>query len=174
MSLRCHHSQPNCLRQLWRGAPIGINHAQPGEILYASACPGLSGLGLSLLERFGRQNFPSHYPEALRAHLKPRIPWKEAPRIASSVQPGAMTDISDGLGRDLSKICQASKVGAWIDFSSLLWHKELLQAQEEFGWDPVELVLRAGEDYCLLFCAKPDRIEKVKKESPTLLELPLD
>ncbi len=156
-----------------QAVPVTIAAARPGETIYATACPGMSALGLRLLEKFGRAEFPARYEEALQSHIHPRIPWREAPEIARLVHPGAMTDLSDGLARDVGKICQASGVGARIDFRSLSWHKELLQAHEEFGWNPVDFALTGGEDYCLLFTADPERLAEGRQRSQPLAALPL-
>jgi len=154
-------------------APVPISGARVGQAIYATACPGLSGLGLRLLEHFGRSAVPAHYSEALQAHVRPQVPWRMAPEIARHLQPGAMTDLSDGLARDIGKICHASGVGAWIDFYSLSWHKELVQAQEEFGWDRVDFALAGGEDYCLIFTADRPRLEEQRRLSPALAKLVL-
>jgi len=155
------------------GSPVTIAGARSGETIYATACPGLSGLGLRLLKKFGRSGAPARYEQALRAHLRPEVPWREAPEIARLVRPGAMTDLSDGLARDVGKICQASRLGARIDFRSLSWHKDLQRAWEEFGWDPVSLALGGGEDYCLVFTADPARLEQGRRQSESLAALPL-
>lgn len=142
--------------------------AEPGQILLATACPGLSALGLRLLERFDRKACDRGYPAALKAHFEPKVPWNEGPEIARRIRPGAMTDVSDGLGRDVGKICQASGVGACIDFSRLKWHKELLQAKSDFDWSPLELALNGGEDYCLLLAASRKQFEEAREASPLL------
>jgi len=159
------------------GSPVTLGGARPGERIYTTGCPGLSGLGLQLLEEFGRQDVPSGYEEAIRAHLCPTVPWRQAPEIARFIRPGAMTDLSDGLARDLGKICRASSVGARIDFCGLSWHKEMIKAREDFlvnpDWDLPRLALSGGEDYCLLFTADQNRLKEGRKKSRLLASMPL-
>ena len=145
--------------------------AKAGEKVYATACPGLSGLGLKLLQRYGRNAVPDAYEESLAAHLRPSSPLKVAPLISDFIRPRAMTDCSDGLARDLGKIAQASGVRIRIDLDQLSWHKDLVAARKDFGWDPVELAFHGGEDYCLLFTAAGDRLEQAKHQRPELKRL---
>lgn len=137
-----------------------IAGAKPGEKIYSTSCPGVSALGLRLLQEHGREGVPQEFQAAVHCHLRPQVPWHLAPEIARTIKPGAMTDISDGLARDIGKICAASKVGARIDFSKIDWDPLLIEAQKEYGWDPTEFALAGGEDYCLLFTADENSITK--------------
>jgi thiamine-monophosphate kinase len=153
--------------------PTTLSGARPGEAIFSTGCPGLSALGLRLLERFGPQGIPPGFDSAVSLHLRPVVPWEAAAEIAQQVRPGAMTDLSDGLARDVGKICLASGVGARIDFSRLPWHKELLLARERFGWNPVDLALYGGEDYCLLFTVTEAGLQAACDSSPQLAGMTL-
>lgn len=155
------------------GSPVLIDGAEVGQSIYVTACPGLSALGLNLLQRFGPDRIPPGFQESLEIHLNPPVAWRLAPEIARQFPLGAMTDISDGIARDLGKICQASGCGARIDFSAFPWHRELAEAQTAFGWDPVRLALEGGEDYCLLFTADAAEIESAWRASELFASLQL-
>lgn len=150
-----------------------ISRARAGQKIFVTGCPGMSGLGLQLLNRFGRQQVLVDFPVALATHLRPRIAWNEAPEVARLIQPGAMTDISDGVTRDLGKICQASQVGALINFRSFPWHQEMILANQRFGWTPWQLALSGGEDYLLLFTADEAQVESARQQSSLLANLPI-
>jgi thiamine-monophosphate kinase len=165
-----------CITALGRcgeGSPVRIDGAAVGQAIYVTACPGLSALGLKLLQRFGPDRIPPEFQESLEIHLNPPVAWRQAPAIARQFALGAMTDVSDGIARDLGKICQASGCGARVDFSAFPWHRELVKAQTVYGWDPVRLALEGGEDYCLLFTADAAKIESAWRASELFASLHL-
>jgi thiamine-monophosphate kinase len=72
----------------------------------------------------------------------------------------AALDISDGLVADCGHICQASGVGAVLEIARLPVRDE---ARTAFGSAAVEMALAGGEDYQLLFTAKPAIVDNVRK-----------
>ena len=62
-----------------------------------------------------------------------------------------MIDISDGLGLDLFRVCQASKVGAVIDADLVPVSPAATRLARRTGKTPLEHALGDGEDYELLF-----------------------
>lgn len=85
----------------------------------------------------------------LRRHLMPvaRNPKKVLPFAAS------MIDVSDGLLIDLSRLCDASRVGARIYQENIPMSSEMKETASHFGISPLGLALSGGEDYELLFTA---------------------
>ncbi len=73
----------------------------------------------------------------------------------------AAIDISDGLYADLSKICEASGVGAMVDLGRLPisehWRKYTSEDRAQ------EWALTGGDDYQLCFTVPRDQVEKVKE-----------
>jgi thiamine-monophosphate kinase len=67
-----------------------------------------------------------------------------ARELATTRKVTSMIDISDGLSRDLSHICEESHVGAIIDADALPVHPDAADSQH---------ALHDGEDYELLFTA---------------------
>ena len=133
--------------------------ARPGDAVFVTGEPGLSGAGLRLLAAGYRKTAPDAFADpagrtaagegpvwaCLRKHLRPE------PRLAAGRflrDSGAVTaaiDTSDGIAKDLRQICVQSRVGAVLSDASL----RLLT-----DGDRVTLadVLGGGEDYELLFC----------------------
>jgi len=114
--------------------PLGVLSragAQPGDVLSVTG-----GLGGSLGGR----------------HLtfQPRV--REALALAEAGVPKAMMDLSDGLSRDLPRLCRASGVGAQIDGAALPIHADVLAT------DPASSLRHAlddGEDFELLVAHAP-------------------
>ena len=72
----------------------------------------------------------------------------------------AAIDISDGLIADMGHICKQSGVGAIINVDNIPVHPA---AKVVFPDRALELALSGGEDYELLFTAKPAVVNKVKR-----------
>ena len=76
----------------------------------------------------------------------------------------AMMDLSDGLAKDLSRLCLASGVGAHLDLGAVPVSPALRAAAPMLGIDALELAIGGGEDYELLATLHPDDAEG--RESP--------
>jgi thiamine-monophosphate kinase len=118
--------------------------ARAGDGLYVSGRLGEAELGWRLLT--GRKRV-SLRDARVRKHLypEPRVElgrWLGEKRVAT-----AMMDLSDGLSSDLTRMCEASGVGAVVDTGSL----PTVSASAAAGVDAVELALHGGDDYELLF-----------------------
>jgi thiamine-monophosphate kinase len=67
-----------------------------------------------------------------------------------------MIDISDGLSRDLSHICEESGVGAILNETQIPIHDDAKQLSERDGVHPLLHALNDGEDHELLFTASSE------------------
>lgn len=94
-------------------------------------------------------------------HLRflPRIDW--AIELVSRYEIHAMLDISDGLSRDLHRLCDASGIGALVDAARVPIHADVNPITD--GRSPLDHALHDGEDHELLFaapsCDHPHAIE---------------
>jgi thiamine-monophosphate kinase len=127
--------------------------ARPGDLIYVTGALGGAAAALERLEKLAaRRGFrpeklrTAKIAAALAAHLEPK------PRIAQGLwlaRRGAATaaiDLSDGLSTDLNHICEESDVGAEIEAALLPIH----------AGASLEQALNGGEDYELLFAARPE------------------
>jgi thiamine-monophosphate kinase len=139
-----------------RGKAILRSGAKAGDDIYVT---GSLGAGLAVLRelqagagRLARGGGPwQPHTAAERKHFYP-VPrleigrWLRERRLAS-----AMIDISDGLSTELRHICQESKAGAWIAEAAV----------PVAAGAKLEEALHGGDEYELLFTAKPARHERI-------------
>ncbi|HEX8261381.1 MAG TPA: thiamine-phosphate kinase [Allosphingosinicella sp.] len=120
---------------------------RPGDHLWVSGTigdsgAGLRGLGEALVERYRN---PRPRLEAGRSLV---------PLVA------AMMDVSDGLLIDASRLAAASGVAARIDLTLVPLSEALLAASGDSRETRLEAAT-AGDDYELLFAARPDRAGEI-------------
>lgn len=137
------------------------NTAQVGDILCVSGYLGESGGGLKVLQENVSKDFVKSLVEA---HFRPTPDPKLGAWLASQKEVHAMMDISDGLNRDLTRLLEASKCGAVVETTHLPISEELKQVCELRGWDPLEIALTGGEDYCLLLTIEEESFTQKFKE----------
>jgi thiamine-monophosphate kinase len=96
---------------------------------------------------------------AVRRHLSPK-PQLALGRWLGAQPAGiagiAAIDISDGLARDLHRLCRESGVGAEILVEALPFAAHFTELCKALGVDPPALALSGGEDYVLLFTLPPE------------------
>ncbi len=148
-------------------APYGAIPRSGGRIgddLYVTGTLGDSSLGLELLKKKARTAAKKEYAYLISRHHFPTARLKAGVVLARRRLAKAMIDVSDGLLQDLGHICRASGVGAVIWEDAL----PLSRAYRSFsGRKGALYALMGGEDYELLFCARPrDRggLEKIRKQ----------
>ncbi len=139
--------------------------AQAGEKLWLGGPVGEAALGLRLLKCGAWVDGETvRFPEDLALpvsvidvagrcvwrHLLPR-PQLELGSWLGTCAAGAAIDVSDGLARDLQRLCSQSGVGAEIELESLPRHDRLTELADAIGDEWKQLALGGGEDYVLLF-----------------------
>ena len=124
--------------------------AAPGENIYVTGSLGDSALALQWL--IEDRAIPS---ELLTSHLEPTARVAIGMALAEAGIPSAMIDVSDGLLADLGHILAASQVGACIEVDRLPF-SPALRASARDDQSLINLALTGGEDYELLFMAKPE------------------
>ncbi|NQW23048.1 MAG: thiamine-phosphate kinase [SAR202 cluster bacterium] len=143
------------------GQPMVRTDARPGDLVAVSGFLGGSGGGLKLmLEMPDESGATADY---LRdCHRRP-LPAVGIGQALVEAEITAAMDVSDGLADDLAKLCKASGVSGKIFADQLPIHPLL---KKRFPKDCVNLALGGGEDYVLLFCGQPSKINHVVSELP--------
>ncbi|MBI2706877.1 MAG: thiamine-phosphate kinase [Proteobacteria bacterium] len=144
------------------------NGANPGDILCVAGSLGEAGAGLRALEKdiIGLESLKKKTlrPEAL---IHEGIWFGQRPDVT------AMMDISDGLYIDLSRLCQASCVGATVDLNALHPSTILQEACQMMKLDSLEYMLIGGEDYALLVTISPDVHQSTSRDFTQAFGYPL-
>lgn len=129
---------------------VGRHGMRPGDTIWVTGVLGEAAAGFANASCPGAQ-----------VHARPKPPVRLGARLAELSTVHAMMDLSDGLGRDLERMCQASQVSAIIDPGVLPRGPSLIDHA-----DPLGQQVAFGEDYQLLFAAAPEaatRIEQVAR-----------
>jgi thiamine-monophosphate kinase len=136
--------------------------ARPGDQIWVSGFLGQAATGLEICRQ--RQTaLQQSYPELVTAHLEPIPELALGRALAKSGLVTAMIDMSDGLASDLAHVCEESGVGAVVRAEDLPISESTQQAALALGLDPRKLAIAGGEDYRLLFTAKPTAREKIQE-----------
>jgi thiamine-monophosphate kinase len=129
--------------------PILRSGAKVGDLVFASALPGLSAAGLAIL---GRGLDRPRY--VVEAHLNPKL---TAPSELIAVA-NSMCDISDGVTTDGSNIAKASEVNIDLSkqlISNAVGFSDLKELADELGEDIFDWILSGGEDHFFLATVDP-------------------
>lgn len=129
--------------------------ARLGDLLCTTGALGAAGAGLLAWKQGDMNN------EFVENLLEPQPRVKEGRALAQSRSVTAMMDNSDGLALSMSDLAEVSGVGFVVreealpiadGIEAMVGHKEA-----------VDLVLRAGGDFELVFTVKPDMLETASK-----------
>ena len=120
--------------------PVRRQGALPGDDLWVTGELGRAG-----------EAFLAEVPSAaaLAWLRRPDPPIRFAAALAERGLAHAMIDVSDGLARDLGRVCRASGVGAWVDPARLP------------GGRPIAQAVAFGEDYELGFAAASGAVDAI-------------
>ncbi|HEX7614119.1 MAG TPA: thiamine-phosphate kinase [Thermoanaerobaculia bacterium] len=147
--------------------PLLRSGAEPGDSLFVSGTLGAAAAGLRLLEAGyrlsaekdvldpkGRRVPAPRAPEKarlIRHQIDPRPQLELGQALAQGGLASAAIDVSDGLARDLYRVCRASDVGATVEASLLPADSALSNLAGVLRMDPLATALYGAEDFGLLF-----------------------
>ncbi len=150
------------LGQVAPGRALRRDGAQVGDDIYVTGPLGLAAAGLELL-RHGLALPDEMKIPLMEAFLRPWPQIAAGRLLASQNLATAAIDVSDGVASDLDQICQRSGVGAVLAAAALPIPRPVHEVAGLLGAEPVDLALKGGEDYQLLFTAHPDKKGLVQK-----------
>jgi thiamine-monophosphate kinase len=156
--------------------PAGIvtrNGAKAGDVACVTGAIGGAAAGLALLRAAANDERAAtvlgRFPELARSHQRPTPRVREG-AAAAAAGATAMIDLSDGLGRDVGHICDASAAGARVDGPSIPLAEGVAETASWAGIDPIEMAIAGGDDYELALTIGADRVDALTQVlSPTKL-----
>jgi thiamine-monophosphate kinase len=156
-------SSPGCLTMsltvMGRVKPDELlrrDQARVGDMIYVTGQLGQAAAGLEML-RLGL-NLPDETNNLLsQAFFNPRPQVSAGRVLARHHLATAAIDLSDGVASDLDQICLLSKVGAVVEADRVPIPAGVLEVANLLGKEPLDLALKGGEDYLLLFTTHPDQ-----------------
>lgn len=119
--------------------PVTRGGARPGNLLFVTGTPGEAARGL----RLRRRRKSARLTAEERAYLDPPPRLRFASLLARRRIATSMIDVSDGIGRDASRLARAAGVRIEIDSMDL------------------ERLRRSADDFELLFTAPPSRARAI-------------
>lgn len=152
-----------------QGQALSRAGAQAGQDIYVSGTIGDAALAIALVQSGDVEKALSEAP-ALMARYRlpePRVTLGTSLRGLAT----AVIDVSDGLVADLGHICRTSAVGATVEAAKVPLSPEAQRLLSDRA-DLTECVFTGGDDYELLFTARPEDAGKISALSKTL-NLPL-
>lgn len=158
------------LGEVPEGRMIRRGTARAGDAIYVSGTLGDSGLGLQLRSearnlsrdlrnRWNLTDYQTDYFIGRYLRPQPRIDLAHTIRLHAS----AAMDISDGLVKDLARMCAASGVAAIVDSGLIEWSPSMMivirQQPELFS-----KILSAGDDYEILATVPTDQLAAFERQ----------
>lgn len=152
-----------------RGRPLRRNGAKPGDLIYVSGSVGDAALGLKVLQGGIAGLANRHATALIGRYRRPR------PRVRLGLGlvglATAAIDVSDGLIADLGHVARASRCVAEIDVDRVPLSAAVRAAiaRDSRLRGPA---LTGGDDYELVFTARPSKAEAIARLARRL-KLPL-
>ncbi len=151
--------------------------ARPGDEVWVTGTLGEAACGLlRLRDAMNRANDAGSVDEELQRATRYLMP---DPRIRAGVllvgnrAATSGMDLSDGLADGVRQIAQASSVGITLDAAAIPLTAESREWLSRTGRDPVDLALRGGDDFELLFTSRPRQAGRLRNVRRQLGDLPI-
>ncbi len=133
--------------------PLLRSGARSGDELWVVGELGWAAAGRALLAS-GRPPIDACEASCIAAFRRPRTPVGFCRWAATAPEVHAMMDISDGLGIDLHRLCEESRVGAEVS-GEVLADGVPAGAAARARSTPLDLATQGGDDYAMLCAISP-------------------
>ncbi len=151
--------------------------ARPGDEVYVTGAIGGAVVGLRRLQELcgaglaGSPRGPEGSAPLEEKYLRPEPRVRAGLLLGRNRAASACIDLSDGLADGLRQIAAASGVGIAVDGEAIPLADGVGEYHRAQGHDPVCAALGGGDDYELLFTARPTlrgRLRAVKRQAGDL------
>ncbi|HET8636682.1 MAG TPA: thiamine-phosphate kinase [Acidobacteriaceae bacterium] len=131
--------------------------ARAGDAIYLTGALGGAAAELLAVEQGPEQFAGLRKATEGHPHFFPEPRLAISAKLAKASLVGAAIDVSDGLSTDLAHICEESSLSAEIDAAAVPVHRLATKAERSgLAGSALELALHGGDDYELLFTARPE------------------
>ena len=140
--------------------------ARPGDEIWVSGQIGAAAAGLQSLSAGARDGGRPASCEAAFLEPQPRV--RLGALLGRTRAATSCVDLSDGLADGLHRLADASGVGLEVDGTAIPVSDEARSWFEARGLDPLMAALTGGDDYELLFTARPKGragVEAVRRQA---------
>ena len=145
--------------------------AKPGDEVYVTGSLGAGVAGLRALQGGGGSG-PA-VSSVVARYLRPEPRVRAGLLLGRNRAATACMDLSDGLADGVRQIADASHVGMVIDAAELPIHPEAARWFEQHGADPQIEGAAGGDDYELVFSARPSHRGRLRAVRSRLGDLPV-
>jgi thiamine-monophosphate kinase len=152
--------------EVGRKSVVTRSGARPGDRIVVTGALGAAAGGLRLAQDHGHESVAAATSDwghdLLQALVRPVARVGEGQTLAQSGAT-AMMDLSDGLAKDLSRLCAESGVQGVVRLEDVPVAPAVRRLAEAMTIDPLELAIGGGEDYELLATLPPSAVERAAK-----------
>ncbi len=145
-----------------KGRALTRGGAEVGDLVFATGTFGDAALGLALWQGKLMGLSREHEEFLTDRYARPQPRWDLGMELSKRGLVTACVDVSDGLVADMGHVCQASNVRAVLEYEQVQVSpalEEALELQPQYSVD----VLSGGDDYELVFCAKPPLLADIEE-----------
>lgn len=136
--------------------------AKKNDVIAVTGNLGDSEAGLRALLQLRSKDGPGKV--LIERHLQPMPHVDQGRWLAKKAAVHAMMDVSDGIVTDLPRLLKASELGAELNVEKLPLSAEFLSLSRTHDWNPHQVALTSGEEYCLLLTVAENKFESLKKD----------
>jgi thiamine-monophosphate kinase len=112
-------------------------------------------------------------PEHVRRYRRPEPRVRAGLLLGRNRAATSCMDLSDGLADGVRQIAQASSVGVTLDAAAIPIAQESRDWLNRHGLDPLDLALRGGDDFELIFTSRPRQAGRLRAVRRLLGDLPI-
>jgi thiamine-monophosphate kinase len=141
--------------------------ARPGDDVYVTGTLGDAAVGLLRLQEDHTD------ADGAARYLRPDPRVRAGLLLGGNRAATSCMDLSDGLADGVRQIAHASSVGITLDAAALPITAEAKTWLSRHDRDPVDLALRGGDDFELIFTAKPKQAGRLRAVRRHLGDLPI-
>jgi thiamine-monophosphate kinase len=141
--------------------------ARPGDEVYVTGSLGDAATGLMRLREDANET------NAAIRYLRPDPRVRAGLLLGRNRAATSCMDLSDGLADGLRQIAQASSVGITIDGGAIPITAESHKWLSRQNQDPIDLALRGGDDFELIFTVRPSQAGRLRAVRRQLGDLPI-